>query len=150
MSRTKWTSAEEALLQRELNKVATVNDLPFLTLQTKLDRTYKSVLNKALRMKKDPLYEWDKVEVQTAFEMYLNDVPTTKILQEIANMGSTCTLAQLDKKMMELRWRVADALRAFAREEGLWEPKNPSTELLRAFAYRTEETMGSLRKLLRG
>lgn len=150
MSRTKWTSAEEAYLHKELSKVTTVNELPFVTIQTKLDRSYKSVLNKAIRMKNDPPYEWDKVEVQTAFEMYLNDVPITEILQKITSMGSTCKLAQLDKKMMELRWRVADALRAFAREEGLWEPKNPSTELLRAFAYRTEETMGNLRKLLRG
>lgn len=148
-----WTKQEEELLQAALDKAKNnIEDVPIVAIAEKIGRTAKAVKSKAFKLKKEPLYKWDREESKEAFELYLREMDTSDILEELKEQGSTATLPQLEKRLMELRWYFADALRAYAKANDLWQPKNPSLKLLKLYYdFGSNPQLGSeLREALHG
>ena len=149
-----WTKQEEELLQSALDKANNnVEDVPIVAIAEKIGKTPAAVKSKAFKLKKYPLYEWDRTESRHAFELYLLEKDTGDILEILKEAeGTQATLPQLEKRLMELRWYFADALRAYAKANDLWQPKNPSLKLLKVYYdFRSNPSLESkLKEALHG
>lgn len=148
--RKKWTKEEEDLLINNLKMYKSIAKLPLKSLSDKLGRTADSITRKAKRLQDEirSQYVWDREESGEAFLLYLKGEALSKILSELHEQGSTCTLEQLEKELQSRRKKAEEVIRSYAEERQLKLAKRLSLDTILLFLNNYNTTSDFTRKAL--
>lgn len=119
--KNRWTKEEENFVLEQLKKYKSVGDLPLISMSKTMDRTPDSIKRKAKRLyeTRKSNYSWDQEESKEGFLLYLKELPTAQILEQIQEQGSKATLEQLEQELKRLREAWSNHIKIYAEERGL-------------------------------